>query len=166
MNRLNQTSGHVCAPCVPSPAAAESVVSGECNCGAVKYSMRGKPLNVLICHCQDCREAHGSPMSTVFVAKADQITLDGPIGEYDRRGQNKRVRVDPTCLHHSPLAADRLSLRGGADLLHDLRHSDGLQPVQGRSDGILRAVHPLRRRRPAEIAHLLQREGARGATHR
>ena len=113
MNRLHQTSSHVvCAPCMPSSAAAESVVSGECNCGAVKYSMRGRPLNVLICHCQDCREAHGSPMSTVFVAKADQITLDGPIGEYDRRGRNKRVRVDPVCLHHSPLAADSLSMRG------------------------------------------------------
>ena len=93
MNRLNQTSSHVvCTPCTaPSPVAAESVVSGECNCGAVTYSVTGDPLNVLICHCQDCREAHGSPMSTVFVTKADQVTIDGPIGEYDRRGQNKRT---------------------------------------------------------------------------
>ena len=79
MNRLNQTSSHVvCAPCVPSAAAGESVVSGECNCGAVTYSVSGDPMNVLICHCQDCREAHGSPMSTVFVCKADQIKIDGP----------------------------------------------------------------------------------------
>ena len=48
-------------------------------------------MNVLICHCQDCREAHGSPMSTVFLGKSDQFTLTGPIGEYDRRGMNKRT---------------------------------------------------------------------------
>lgn len=53
--------------------------------------MTGAPMNVLICHCQDCREAHGSPLSTVFLGKADQFEISGPIGEYDRRGQNKRT---------------------------------------------------------------------------
>ena len=59
--------------------------------GEVKYTMKGAPMNVLICHCQDCREAHGSPMSTVFLCSADQVEITGPIGEYDRRGQNKRT---------------------------------------------------------------------------
>lgn len=39
-------------------------------------SVEGPPMAVVICHCQDCREAHGSPMSTVFLAAADKVTYN------------------------------------------------------------------------------------------
>ena len=39
-------------------------------------SVGGPPMAVVICHCQDCREAHGSPMSTVFLAAANKVTYN------------------------------------------------------------------------------------------
>ncbi len=32
---------------------------GGCHCGAVRFVVRGKLRDVLICHCSDCRRHHG-----------------------------------------------------------------------------------------------------------
>lgn len=34
--------------------------NGGCLCGAVRFSVKGAPLRVGLCHCQDCRRASGS----------------------------------------------------------------------------------------------------------
>lgn len=37
------------------------VVSGGCLCGAVRYQARGRPTVSMVCHCQTCARAAGSP---------------------------------------------------------------------------------------------------------
>jgi hypothetical protein len=36
--------------------------AGGCQCGAVRYSARGEPKHVALCHCADCRKSAGAPM--------------------------------------------------------------------------------------------------------
>lgn len=71
------------------------MVSGSCNCGAVKYQVqvKGDSLPILFCHCLDCREAHGSPYTAVFAAPAKNITwtgLEENTVKYNRKGTNER----------------------------------------------------------------------------
>lgn len=39
---------------------AETIRHGGCPCGAVRYTVRGEPLVVGLCHCADCRKESGS----------------------------------------------------------------------------------------------------------
>lgn len=41
--------------------------TGGCSCGEVRYTVRGEPTKVGICHCTECRRETGS----VFLAYAD-----------------------------------------------------------------------------------------------
>lgn len=36
--------------------------SGGCRCGAVRYTVKGAPHHVALCHCTDCRKSSGAPM--------------------------------------------------------------------------------------------------------
>jgi hypothetical protein len=78
----------------PDICAASSVVKGGCNCGAVSYEVRikGDKLPIIFCHCQDCREAHSSPYTAVFITKEADIVWKGEdeMFHYNRRGMNKR----------------------------------------------------------------------------
>ena len=37
-------------------------IEGGCLCGAMRYRVSGEPTNTMICHCQSCRRAAGSPV--------------------------------------------------------------------------------------------------------
>ena len=39
-----------------------SEVEGGCLCRAIRYRVTGKPTNTMVCHCQTCRRAAGSPV--------------------------------------------------------------------------------------------------------
>jgi hypothetical protein len=52
--------------------------SGGCLCGAIRYVVRGDPVRILNCHCDDCRRATGSSFGTyVFVDESDLTILRG-----------------------------------------------------------------------------------------
>ena len=36
--------------------------SGGCHCGAIRYELTGKPKDVALCHCVDCRRNAGAPV--------------------------------------------------------------------------------------------------------
>ena len=48
-------------------AAAKSVLTGGCQCGAIRFALSAAPLKVSICHCRMCQKASGAP----FAALAD-----------------------------------------------------------------------------------------------
>jgi len=36
--------------------------TGRCHCGAIRYELAGKPRDVSLCHCTDCRRSAGAPV--------------------------------------------------------------------------------------------------------
>jgi len=46
------------------PSSAAPVFTGGCLCGAIRYEVRGAPLQVNHCHCVQCQRMSGAAMMT------------------------------------------------------------------------------------------------------
>lgn len=51
------------------------MIKGSCLCGAVKYEISGDINDIVHCHCQTCRKAHGSAFSSVAAVKDSDFNL-------------------------------------------------------------------------------------------
>ena len=56
-------------------------LTGRCACGAVRWSSPGPILWAGHCHCDSCRRATASPMTSFFGVPRDTLRLSGPLGE-------------------------------------------------------------------------------------
>ena len=54
---------------------AEAGMTGGCQCGAVRYAVRGKPLRPHICHCRMCQKAFGNFFAPLFGARREDFAL-------------------------------------------------------------------------------------------
>lgn len=60
-----------------------SRLEGGCLCGAIRYRVTGRPTNTMVCHCQTCRRAAGSPVvAWLTFAKADFELTKGQLKEF------------------------------------------------------------------------------------
>jgi hypothetical protein len=48
-------------------------LSGHCLCGAVAFELAAPPLTVIHCHCESCRRATSSPMTTFVIARRTDV---------------------------------------------------------------------------------------------
>jgi hypothetical protein len=65
-------------------------LSGGCQCGAVRFEVTGAPYRVGVCHCLDCRKAHGAVFLTFAVYPAAQVQLTGETTRYPVKGTELR----------------------------------------------------------------------------
>jgi hypothetical protein len=67
---------------------AQTVYSGGCLCGAVRYQLSGPVSNLCFCHCATCRRATGAPMVPwgTFAREAVRVT-HGRLSEYRSSAQ-------------------------------------------------------------------------------
>jgi hypothetical protein len=42
-----------------------AVLSGGCQCGAIRYALDQQPVNVHVCHCRMCQKAVGGPFAVI-----------------------------------------------------------------------------------------------------
>lgn len=71
-------------------------LSGQCHCGAVRYSVEGEPEHHALCHCGDCRRWSGAPMSGWIAFRADRVSVTGETSEY-RSSEHGRRDFCGTC---------------------------------------------------------------------
>lgn len=90
--------------------AREPVLTGGCQCGAVRYALYAMPEGTHICHCRMCQKAVGGP----FVALA-------PVGLADFAW----TRGEPGAYRSSTLAVREFCARCGTPLT--FRYLDGDQ---------------------------------------
>jgi hypothetical protein len=46
-------------------AATKFVLTGGCQCGAIRFALSAPPLKVSICHCRMCQKASGAPFASL-----------------------------------------------------------------------------------------------------
>ena len=56
--------------------------TGGCFCGAVKYVVSGAPINVRVCHCQDCQRLTGSAFFVRALFPRAAVTIPGQLAEF------------------------------------------------------------------------------------
>ena len=98
-------AGSLPADGVSMTTATKPVLTGGCQCGAIRFALSAPPTKVSICHCRMCQKASGAP----FASFADI--------------EKERFRLDPRQAGGVPLLLDRR-----ARLLRGLRHAAELPP--------------------------------------
>jgi len=98
------------------------VITGRCQCGAVRYEHSGPATAIYVCHCRECRRQSASAFGiSVEVSKFGlRVTQGAPQFWTRDTDSGKRLRCSfcPDCgsrLWHEPESgADWLTLKGGS----------------------------------------------------
>ena len=106
------------------------MLTGHCLCGAVRYEIRGEPLTLMYCHCEECRRATGSSLNTsVFVRREDFHVVSGDevVAFYETSPGNRRhfcSRCGSPLFKLFPQPPDLLTVRAGT-----LDSDPGIRPT-------------------------------------
>jgi len=49
--------------------------SGKCYCGALEIEVRGEPLDMGYCHCENCRRYSAAPVSAFTLWKKENVSV-------------------------------------------------------------------------------------------
>ncbi len=73
-------------------AGDEVMRTGGCQCGAVRFEAEGQPKWVAHCHCEDCRRAVASPLTTYagYLTSRVRFPKEAPTGYESSPGVTRR----------------------------------------------------------------------------
>ncbi|KII84934.1 hypothetical protein PLICRDRAFT_45781 [Plicaturopsis crispa FD-325 SS-3] len=57
--------------------------SGSCLCGQTTITLNSTHPEQIVCHCTDCKQTSGSAFSTNVLAPQKDVTITGPVKNYD-----------------------------------------------------------------------------------
>ena len=58
------------------------MLTGGCNCKAIRYTIDADPIMVAQCHCRNCQRQSGSAFSVNVVAPAQAVNVTGSLTDY------------------------------------------------------------------------------------
>lgn len=58
------------------------IYSGRCACGAFSYEVKGPPVVVAQCHCDECRRISGTGHTIGAMFSLESLILNGKIGKF------------------------------------------------------------------------------------
>ena len=111
-------------------ASYSNRLAGGCQCGAVRYEIRGEPVSLYVCHCRECQKQSASAFGiSVIVKRSDFSVTQGEVKVWSRTtdsGGTLACAFCPACgsrvWHEGSGAADTISVKGGSlDEPPDLR---------------------------------------------
>src|ERR1700680_2955529 len=110
--------------------ATKPILTGGCQCGAIRFAVSAPPVKVSICHCRMCQKAPGAPFASF--ADIDPGTRTGP-------------RAKPAAFRSSSIAERDFCRDCGTPL--SFRRIDGprIEIMTGTFD------HPARVARPQQL---------------
>lgn len=87
------------------------VLTGGCQCGAVRYECGAEPLLMGNCHCRDCQRCTGSAYAPMIGVPSQAMTVTGEVSWYESRADSGSVASRAFC----PICGARLFARSSAD---------------------------------------------------
>ncbi len=95
-------------------------LKGSCQCGAVRYLLKGKPLAFYICHCKECQKQSSSAFGESLRVRIADLEIRGKVKSFVR-GSNSGTKVHcdfcPNCgtrlFHRRPTNKDSLNIKAG-----------------------------------------------------
>lgn len=117
--------------------------TGHCLCGAIRFAFTGAPNWVLHCHCESCRRATASPMTTFVSVPDAQIDWSGPAPGTFASSPGVTRGFCPTC--GSPLFYRRTTLPDETHLYVALLDDPGALVPEGHDfvEERIAWMHPL-----------------------
>lgn len=76
---------------------SETVYTGGCLCGAVRYEARGEPLYAGHCYCEDCRKASGSGFIPFMGYARESVRFSGQPRQFTSKAANGNDAVRNFC---------------------------------------------------------------------
>jgi len=108
--------------------------TGGCQCGNIRYELKGAPQMLYICHCTDCQKQSSSAFGMSLMMNPRDIDFSRSkkqLQTWDTRGEDgliKRCGFCPDCgtriMHGSEDPDESVSIKAGS-----LDDTGGLQPV-------------------------------------
>ncbi|MEO3431929.1 GFA family protein [Inquilinus sp. CAU 1745] len=100
----------------------ESVLTGGCQCGAIRYALDRPPQEIYVCHCRECRKQSASAFGiSVMVRSVDLRLLQGTLRRWSRPTDSGRTLACFFCAecgsrvwHGDPEQAEEISIKGGS----------------------------------------------------
>ncbi len=72
-------------------------ITGQCHCGAIRFTAIANPEKVFACHCADCQIISGGPFRAVLPVPAEQVELQGSPKRYVKVAASGNRRVQAFC---------------------------------------------------------------------
>ena len=96
-------------------------ISGGCQCGAVRYSLKAPPLVFYLCHCTDCQKQSSSAFGESVRVRTVDVEVSGDIALYTGTadsGRGKYCQFCPSCgtrlFHGRTPNAEAFNIKGGS----------------------------------------------------
>ena len=67
-------------------------VTGGCQCGAVRYTLKAPPIAFYLCHCTECQKQSSSAFGESLSVRPEDIEISGPTKRYDRPANNGSIQ--------------------------------------------------------------------------
>jgi hypothetical protein len=99
-----------------------SVMTGGCQCGAVRYEIAGAPVATYVCHCRECRKQSASAFGISVIVRVGDFHLKQGATKSWTRGTDSGARLKcvfcPECgsrlWHEGEPKGPTISVKGGA----------------------------------------------------
>jgi hypothetical protein len=108
--RASQSADKIPTSCVPAFLIKSMVKThtGGCYCGAVEIEVRGEPLEMGYCHCENCRRYSAAPVSAFTLWKWEDVNL---IKGAEFLGKFKSSDISDRVIARSAAVTSRLIIR-------------------------------------------------------
>jgi hypothetical protein len=101
---------------------AEIAMPGGCQCGGIRYEIQGRPIDLYICHCRECRKQSASAFGISVIVRSTNFFLVSGNPSVCTRPATVGGSLDcafcPTCgsriWHGDPDRDEFISVKGGS----------------------------------------------------
>lgn len=102
---------HVSLPDLP--------LTGGCQCGRVRYRVKGIPFVFYLCHCRECQRHTSSAFGESLRVRSDELEIDGVLKTFVRGSESGAMREGHFCsecgvrIVHGTTGSEMVNIKAG-----------------------------------------------------